>query len=120
MLYYEFLNGTGAPDNAHTYAEYKRIEKIYNADDRMEKSDAYAMYQKPDKLTAALLEEIFKLKEERSGLSCKLRNAEKQVEDMKSQIKKLESNRKWTAEYLEVLGRELRDALYTIEDKLGA
>ena len=29
MLYDEFLNGTGATDNAYNYAEYKRIEKIY-------------------------------------------------------------------------------------------
>lgn len=36
MLYSEFLIGTEAPDNAYTYAEYKRIEKIYNADNNPE------------------------------------------------------------------------------------
>lgn len=58
MLYSEFLQGTQAKDNLHTYSEFQRIEKIYNSDDSMGKSDAYKMYQEPDALIKTLLEEL--------------------------------------------------------------
>ena len=119
MLYSEFLIGTEAPDNMHTYAEYKRIEAIYNNDNTMEKKDAYAMYQKPDQLTESLLEEISKLRMENSDLQYKNKKQAEQIEDMSGQIKTLESDRKWNAEYLEELQKELRDALYVIEDKIS-
>lgn len=58
MLYNEFINGTGAPDNVHTYEEFKRIEAIYNADNSLSKADAYAMYQKPLPYIAELMESL--------------------------------------------------------------
>ena len=48
MLYCEFIEGTGAPENEYTYAEYERINRIYMEDNSLEKSDAYKMYRKPD------------------------------------------------------------------------
>lgn len=68
MLYCEFLEGTGAPDNQHSYKEYKRIEKIYNADDTMEKQDAYAMY-KPQFASVKEAKEIIK-KEKEEKMTC--------------------------------------------------
>ena len=119
MLYSEFLIGTEAPDNMHTYAEYKRIEAIYNNDNSMEKKDAYNMYQKPDEFTKSLLEEISRLRAENSELQYKNKKQSSQIEDMSSQIRTLESNQKWNAEYLKELQKNLCDALYTLEDKLS-
>lgn len=45
MLYNEFLEGTGAVDNAASYAEYKRVERIYMESDHCTKQDAYRMAQ---------------------------------------------------------------------------
>lgn len=58
MLYSEFLSGTNAKDNLHTYSEYERINVIYNNNDSMDKSDAYKLYREPDELTTKLLHEL--------------------------------------------------------------
>ena len=55
MLYGEFLVGTNQNDNDWTYAEYKRIEAIYNANDSMSKEDAYKMYREPNELIQDLI-----------------------------------------------------------------
>lgn len=55
MLYAEFLIGTEKPDNEWTYAEYKRIEAIYNNDNSMSKADAYKMYKDPGELIQGLI-----------------------------------------------------------------
>ena len=119
MLYEEFLIGTEAPDNAHTYAEYKRIEAIYNNDNRMEKQDAYNMYQKPDKLTEDLLLEISRLKEKNADLSWKLKKAENQIKE----LKRYEWRYKQLMEEAENLKKMFTkfsdDFYYHLEDKMG-
>ena len=119
MLYEEFLIGTEAPDNAHTYAEYKRIEAIYNNDNRMEKQDAYAMYQKPDKLTEDLLLEISRLKEKNADLSWKLKKAEKQIEELEQIKFYYESLKKESKNLQEMFTRFSDDFYYHLEDKMG-
>lgn len=82
MLYCEFLEGTGAPENAYSWAEYKRIEKIYNADDTMEKRDAYALYQKPDELTEALMKENNMLRDQNRKLHEEKAELREQIKEM--------------------------------------
>ena len=117
MLYCEFLEGTGAPENAYSWAEYQRIEKIYNADDTMEKRDAYALYQKPDELTEALMNEISALRDQNRQLRKEKGNLWGKVDELRAQVKKLESEREWNRNYFRDLKRSLGDALYTLEDK---
>lgn len=58
MLYSEFLLGTNAKDNLHTYSEYERINVIYNNNNSMDKTAAYKLYREPDELTSKLLQEL--------------------------------------------------------------
>ena len=118
MLYCEFLEGTGAPENAYSWAEYQRIEKIYNADDTMEKRDAYALYRKPDELTEALMDEIRALREQNEQLHKGNIRLWEKIDELRAQIKKLESEREWNRNYFRDLKRSLGDALYTLEDKI--
>jgi len=46
MLYSEFLNGTGAPQNADTYNQYKEIEAIYMDRESMTKVEAYRLWKR--------------------------------------------------------------------------
>lgn len=119
MLYNEFLNGTNAPDNPHTYAEYKRIEKIYNADNRMEKIDAYKMYQKPDELTKTLLTEISRLKDERYQLESKLNKIKKENEELRKVQSSYKSLQEEAEELKKMFTHFTNDFYYHMEDKMG-
>ena len=46
MLYSEFLNGTGAPENASTYDQYKEIEAVYMGRESMTKVQAYRLWKR--------------------------------------------------------------------------
>lgn len=98
MLYGEFLIGTEQPDNEWTYAEYKRIEAIYNNDNSMSKSDAYKLYQEPNGIIAELLESKTNFKadmiEARAALRAKSEEADKlrhEVGEARAQIIRLEA-----------------------------
>lgn len=119
MLYEEFLIGTEAPDNAHTYAEYKRIEVIYNNDNTMEKQDAYAMYQKPDKLTEDLLMEISSLKEKNANLSWKLKRAESKIEELEKIKFRYKSLMEESKNLQKMFTKFSDDFYYHLEDKMG-
>jgi predicted RNase H-like nuclease (RuvC/YqgF family) len=116
MLYDEFLVGTGATDNSYNYAEYKRIEQIYLADDSMSKADAYKLYNAPNKFILSLLAENEKLKGEIKELHRDMDGMESALKDTS---RKLDVEKSWNREYLSQLRKELDIALYTIEDKLG-
>lgn len=63
MLYNEFLSGTGAPQSADTYDQYKEIEAVYMAREGMTKTEAYKLWkrrhgEKPNKPRAKELREI--------------------------------------------------------------
>lgn len=119
MLYCEFLEGTNAPDNMHTYAEYKRIEEIYNNDNSMEKHDAYALYQKPDALTAELLTEISRLKAENYQLRAKNHKLEKSCDELKENQQKYNSLME-EAQKLKNMFTCFKDNFYYhLEDKMG-
>lgn len=111
MLYCEFLEGTGAPENAYSWAEYQRIEKIYNADDTMEKRDAYALYQKPDALTQALLEEISVLREV-------TRILRKENMDLSEQIIEMNIIMKHDNEMLQDIGKRIKSLYLKINDEI--
>ena len=119
MLYKEFLIGTEAPDNAYTYAEYKRIEAIYNNDNRMEKQDAYAMYQKPDKLTENLLLEISTLKEKNADLSWEIKKAKKQIEELKKYEWRYKQLMEEAKNLKKMFMKFSDDFYYHLEDKMG-
>lgn len=112
MLYCEFLEGTGTTENAYTYAEYKRVEGIYNANENMTKADAYAMYREPDELTVALLNEISSLRTKNADLRLENKSQSKKIEDLEFELR-------FRRDYLKDLKRDLDNALYTIEDKFG-
>lgn len=46
MLYSEFLEGTGAPQNADTYDQYKEIETIYMTRESMTKVEACKLWKR--------------------------------------------------------------------------
>ena len=98
MLYDEFLAGTEKPDNAWTFAEYKRIEKIYNNDNRLEKSDAYKMYREPDELTRSLIEaaedykaQMIKAKSEIKALWEEIDQRDQEIKFYKDQLTEIRS-----------------------------
>ena len=111
MLYCEFLEGTGAPENAYSWAEYKRIEKIYNADDTMEKRDAYAMYREPDELTEALMNEIRELRDQN-------RRLRKEKAELSEQIEEMNIIMKHDDEMLRNIGRRIRDLYDEIDNEI--
>lgn len=113
MLYCEFLEGTGAPENAYSWAEYQRIEKIYNADDTMEKRDAYALYRKPDELTEALMNEISALREQNRRLRKEKFSLIEEVDELGIQVKRLKSKNELNYSYFQ----DLKKSIYTLEDK---
>lgn len=119
MLYSEFLIGTEAPDNLHTYAEYKRIEAIYNDDNSMEKQDAYAMYRKPDALTSELLKEISKLQEKNSQLQGKVDQLEKINDELKKNQYRYDSLKEEAKNLKNMFTRFEEDFYYHLEDKMG-
>ena len=119
MLYNEFLIGTEAPDNAHTYAEYKRIEKIYNADNNLEKSDAYAMYQGPDKLTQELLSENQKLKSKLTEQRFKIQDLEKEIEQLKKEAWRYKNLKSESEELKRKIQASYDDLMYHMFDKMG-
>ena len=119
MLYEEFLIGTEAPDNAHTYAEYKRIEKIYNADNTMEKQAAYAMYQKPDTLVEDLLKEISRLKEKNADLSWELGRAENQIKELKQYKWRYKSLMEESENLKKMFAKFADDFYYHLGDRMG-
>ena len=119
MLYSEFLIGTEAPDNAYTYAEYKRIEKIYNADNNLEKSDAYAMYQKPEGLTQELLLENQKLKSKVTEQRFKIQDLEKEIEQLKKDAWKYKDLKNEAKELKKQIQRSYDDIMYHMFDKMG-
>lgn len=116
MLYDEFLNGTGATDNAYNFAEYRRIEKIYINSDSMSKADAYKLYVAPNDFIVGLMAQNSRLQSQVYDLKSKLDGAETALQDA---TRKYEAEKRWNREYIGQLRRELSDALYTIEDKLG-
>ena len=111
MLYCEFLEGTGAPENAYSWAEYKRIEKIYNADDTIEKRDAYTMYREPDELTEALMNEISALRDQN-------RQLRKEKAELSAQIEEMNIIMKHDDEMLRNIGRRIRDLCDEIDDEI--
>lgn len=119
MLYSEFLIGTEAPDNAHTYAEYKRIEKIYNANNNLEKSDAYAMYQKPEGLTQELLLENQKLKSKVTEQRFKIQDLEKEIKQLKKDAWKYKDLKNEAEELKKQIQRSYDDIMYHMFDKMG-
>lgn len=119
MLYSEFLIGTEAPNNPHTYAEYKRIEKIYNADNNLEKSDAYAMYQKPEGLTQELLLENQKLKSEVTEQRFKIQDLEKEIKQLKKDAWKYKDLKNEAEELKKQIQRSYDDIMYHMFDKMG-
>ena len=86
MLYSEFIVGTGAPDNKHTYSEYERINRIYNEDNRMEKSDAYRMYRKPDELTLELMNELEDARQQARENAIEIIKLRKEIEAMQEKL----------------------------------
>lgn len=44
MLYSEFLEATGAPENVFSYCQYRIIEKVYMNDLVATKEEAYKLY----------------------------------------------------------------------------
>lgn len=119
MLYSEFLIGTEAPDNAHTYAEYKRIEKIYNANNNLEKSDAYAMYQKPEGLTQELLLENQKLKSKVTEQRFKIQDLEKEIKQLKKDAWKYKDLKNEAEELKKQIQGSYDDIMYHMFDKMG-
>ena len=111
MLYCEFLEETGAPENAYSWAEYQRIEKIYNADNTMEKRDAYALYQKPDALTQTLMKEISVLRDQN-------RRLRKEKAELSAQIEEMNIIMKHDDEMLRNIGRRIRDLYDEIDDEI--
>lgn len=108
MLYEEFLIGTEKPDNEWTYAEYKRIEAIYNNDNSMEKSDAYKMYQEPNDLIKALLDKISDYKAE---MIC----AKAENRSLKSQVERLERVAKAKQAQIDEIERIINDIPKRVE-----
>lgn len=113
------LKETLAPDNAYTYAEYKRIEKIYNADNNPEKSDAYAMYQKPDGVIQELLLENQKLKSEITEQRFKIQDLEKEIEQLKKNKWKYKDLKNEAEELKKQIQRSYDDIMYHMFDKMG-
>lgn len=87
MLYGEFLAGTQQPDNKWTYTEYKRIEKIYNNNDRMTKEEAYQMYREPDEIVKELLDQVSTYKAEAICERIESRTAREKVDTLTGEVK---------------------------------
>lgn len=86
------------------------------ADDTMSKADAYKMYVSPNDFIINLMlqnsqlqSQVYDLKSKLDGVNMALNEANR----------KYEAEKNWNHEYIGKLRRELSDALYTIEDKLG-
>ena len=116
MLYSEFLEGTKASDNRYNYSEYCRINNLYMESDSMTKTDAYKLYNPPNDFVLTLLDENSQLKKQISKIAKENMELE---EKLCSTEKKLEIESKWNKECLQNIRRNLSNALYTLEDKLG-
>lgn len=116
MLYNEFLNGTNASDNLYTYSEYKRIECIYNNDNSMDKSDAYAMYQPPSGIIAELLKELDEARTQAREAARTLSILAKAHEELKEDYRKEHSARVSLQATMEEARKQLSDTLYTLTD----
>lgn len=120
MLYSEFLAGTEAPDNKHTYSEYKRIEKIYNNDDNMEKADAYKMYQKPDSFTAELIEDLEDARQQARDNATEVIKLRKELEAMREKlnskdgvIKSLDLSLRETLKEVDICRQHIENIIYS-------
>lgn len=94
MLYSEFLNGINKTENKYNYAEYERINAIYNANNDMTKEDAYKLYNEPNEVIKALLEENSFLKDLNLNKEIENSKMRKTIQELKDKNASLESVRK--------------------------
>ena len=92
MMYYEFLEGTQAPDNACTYKQYVELEKLYNSNDSYSKEDIYKMYVAPDPMNAYLLEVISDLKYQCFEYRSEIRQKDAEIERLQEDNRRLKAN----------------------------
>lgn len=116
MLYSEFLEGTGQPENIWTHKEYERINRIYNDNENMEKEEAYALFQNPVRREDILEIEMEIIKREKFQLELTIKGLREKVSNLEGQVK---AEKEWSNTYLKVMKNDLNNMIYTLEDKLG-
>ena len=77
----------------------------------MEKRDAYALYQKPDELTEALMNEIRELRDQN-------RHLRKERAELSAQIEEMNIIMKHDDEMLRNIGRRIRDLYDEIDNEI--